>query len=576
MSKIFTLQKKILVLLPAFAALHFSILTNRSFAQPAPFLIFTPVINSGLTSPVDIVNSGDGSGRLFIIEQTGTIKILSGGSLQPGNFLDISDSISGGGERGLLSLAFHPDYKNNRYFFVYYTNAAGDITVARFQTQAGNPNAADKPSGVVLLNIAKPFTNHNGGKLVFGQDGKLYFGTGDGGSGGDPNNFAQNGNSLLGKMIRLDVDNFLTPPYYSIPPDNPYVADPLVRDEIFAVGLRNPWRWSFDRLNGDMWIADVGQNAWEEINSIPFTTAGGINYGWRCYEGNAAYNTTGCLPAGNYISPVFNYPHNFASGGFSVTGGYVYRGSEFPAMVGYYICSDYVSANTWLIKPDGMGGWNVSIQNGLPGSIAGFGEDEIGALYAVGLNGVVYKITTNTVLPVTLKQFTGKAFSGYNEIKWETANELNIAVYEIEYSTDGVHYGLAGRVNPVNNGNENSYSFRHTINTTFNKIFYRLKIIDNSGRITYSTVLVLNEKGSSHVTIYPNPLNNKHCTVISDKPIEEITLFAIEGRKVFTKQMNNISGTVYIPLPDLQNGVYVLQLKLTDGFVNKKILVQQQ
>jgi glucose/arabinose dehydrogenase len=192
---------------------------------------------------------------------------------------------------------FHPDYRNNRYFFVYYTNASGDITVTRFQTSATDPNVADLTTGVRLINIPKPFSNHNGGTLLFGPDGKLYFGTGDGGSGGDPNNFAQNGNSLLGKLIRLDVDNFSTPPYYSIPADNPFVTDPNVRDEIFALGLRNPFRWSFDRQNGDFWIADVGQNAWEEVNQVPFANASGINYGWRCYEGDNTYNATGCKSA---------------------------------------------------------------------------------------------------------------------------------------------------------------------------------------------------------------------------------------------------------------------------------------
>jgi glucose/arabinose dehydrogenase len=573
MSLLFTIKRSVCTNFSAIIVV-LNISSLQSHAQTPPVLNFTPVISSGLNSPLDIVNAGDGSNRLFIVEKGGTVKILSGGMLLPGNFLDIPDSLSAGGERGLLSLVFHPDYKNNRYFFIYYTNIAGDITIARFQTQAGNPDAADESTGVVLLKIPKPFSNHNGGKLNFGPDGKLYFATGDGGSGGDPNNFAQNGNSLLGKMLRLDVDNFLTPPYYSIPPDNPYVTDPLVRDEIYAIGLRNPWRWSFDRMNNDVWIADVGQGAWEEINSKTFASSGGINYGWRCYEGNAAYNTAGCLPPVNYISPIFNYPHNFATGGFSVTGGYVYRGTEFPAMVGYYICSDYVSANTWLIKTDGMGGWNISQQAGLPGSIAGFGEDENAALYAVGLNGVVYKITTNSVLPVSLKQFTAKTFGGYNEIRWQTSNELNIAAYEIEYSSNGINYSTAGSLNAVNNGNENNYSFRHFVATSFTKIFYRLKITDNSGRITYSTILVLHNKNNLPISIYPNPVTDNQFVVIAGKPVEQVIFYTAEGSKVFTKQVNNASGTIYIPLPPLQSGVYFLEVKLKDGYVNEKILIQ--
>lgn len=576
MKKNFTPRKNIFLKLIAFLMVQLIVCNYKVFAQSPPVLIFDTLIRAGLSSPVDIVNAGDGTGRLFIVEQTGTVKILSGGALLPGNFLDIPDSITGGGERGLLSIAFHPDYENNRYFYVYYNNTAGDVRLTRFQTQAGNPNAADESTGVVLLTIAKPFTNHNGCKLVFGPDGKLYFGTGDGGSGGDPNNFAQNGNSLLGKMIRLDVDNFLTPPYYTIPVDNPYVANPLVRDEVFAIGVRNPWRWSFDRFNGDMWIADVGQGVWEEVNAVPFATAGGINYGWRCYEGNSAYNTSGCLPQASYVSPIFQYPHNFASGGFAITGGYVYRGFEFPAMYGYYICSDYVSGNTWLIKPNGAGGWTSSIQTGLAGSISGFGEDELGALYAVGLNGFVYKVITNSVvLPVTLKQFTGKAFNGYNEIRWITAGELNMADYKIEYSNNGVNYDIAGSINPVNNSSENSYSFRHNMTPGSAKIFYRLKMTDINGRVTYSTVLVLDKKDNGSVNIYPNPLTGDQCTIISGKPIVQIILFTIEGSRIFTKQMNNISGTVNVPLPELQNGIYIMQLKTTGGWVNEKIMVQR-
>lgn len=553
--------------------MQFTFLINKSLAQ-APTLIYDTIIRTGLSSPVDIVNAGDGTNRLFIVEQGGRIKILSGGTILPGNFLEIPDSITSGGERGLLSLAFHPDYENNRYFFVYYTNATGDVTVARFQTQAGDPNAADEATGVVLLNIAKPFTNHNGGRLQFGPDGKLYFGTGDGGSGGDPNNFAQNGNSLLGKMIRLDVDDFLTPPYYIIPPDNPYVADPLVRDEIFAIGLRNPWRWSFDRLTNEVWIADVGQGAWEEINNRSFATSGGINYGWRCYEGNAAYNTAGCLPPASYISPIFSYPHNFATGGFSVTGGQVYRGTEFTALFGYYICADYVSGNTWLIRTDGIGGWNVTQQSGLPGSIAGFGDAENGDMYAVGLNGYIYKIRVNVVLPVTLKQFTVKAFSTFNEVKWETAGELNIATYKIEFSTDAVTYQTAGTVNAINNGNENRYSFQHPI-ADFTKLFYRLKITENSGRITYSVVALVTKKANSTVKIYPIPLAEDRCTIISERPVEQITLYSMQGSMIFTKNMNNASGTINIPLPHLQNGVYIMKLKINDEFINQKIVVQQ-
>ncbi len=549
---------------------------KSSVAQTAPNLIFDTIISSGLSSPVDIANSGDGTNRFFVVQQGGRIRIISGGVLLPGSFLDISDSISTGGERGLLSIAFHPGYNTNRYFFVYYTNLSGDITVARFQTQAGDPNVADEPSGVVLLRIPKPFSNHNGGKLLFGPDGMLYFATGDGGSGGDPNNLSQNGNSLLGKMIRLDVDDFLTPPYYQIPADNPYVSDPLVRDEIFAIGLRNPFRWSFDRLTNEVWIADVGQNAWEEINNRPFASSGGINYGWRCYEGNAPYNTSGCLPPASYISPIFVYPHNNATGGFSVTGGFVYRAAEFPAMYGYYICADYVSDNVWLIYPDGLGGFNATLQAGLPGNIAAFGEAENGDLYALSLNGLLYKVTTNTVIvPVDLLHFSAKANEGYNELGWRTTNEQNLAHYEIEFSADGVNYTFAGRITANNNTSENNYSYRHTINS-FSTVFYRLKIIDKDARSRYSNILTVNSKLTNHVKIYPSPVTGSYVNLYSEKSVEFITLLAADGKKIFEQRLNNVSGTINITVPVLPNGLYILQVRTKDEFINQKLIFSQQ
>ena len=570
-----TAKKNIPVLL-LFTVVPF-LFSLSSFSQPTPVLIFTPVISSGLSSPVDVVNAGDGTNRLFIVQQGGTVRILSGGVLLPGSFLDIPDSISSGGERGLLSIAFHPNFINNRYFFVYYTNTAGDLRISRFQTQVSNPNVADKSTGVVLLTIPHPsFSNHNGGKLNFGPDGMLYFGTGDGGSGGDPNNNAQNGNSLLGKMIRLNVNNFTTPPYYTIPSDNPYVSDPTVRDEIFAIGLRNPWRWSFDRLNHDVWIADVGQGAWEEINSRSFASSGGINYGWRCYEGNNPYNTTGCLPQSSYVAPIFNYSHNITTGGFSVTGGYVYRSTEFAAMYGYYICSDYVSGNVWLINSNGAGGWNISQQSGLPGSIAGFGEAENGDLYALSLSGTLYKVITSTILPVSIHDITATGFTVYNEIRWKTTNEQNVSYFDIEFSPDAVNYTSAGRINAINFPSANSYSFQHFI-IGYTKLFYRIKSTDKSGRITYSYIVELDKKESPHIKIYPTLIKDSRLNIISDKPVEQILIFSSEGKKVFQNKPGNLTNTVNISLtlPSLQNGFYIVQVKLKDEYFSEKILISQ-
>lgn len=547
----------------------------KTFSQNAPVLIFDTILPSGLSAPVDIVSANDGTNRLFVVERGGRVKIVRADTIQTGNFLDIPDSISAGGENGLLSLVFHPLYSANRYFFVYYTNTAGDIRITRFQTQAANPEVADEATGVVIMTIPHPtFSNHNGGKLVFGHDGHLYFATGDGGSSGDPGNNAQNGLSLLGKMIRINVDNFTVPPYYSIPPDNPFIGDAAVRDEIFALGLRNPWRWSFDRLNHNVWIADVGQNAWEEVNALTYAGSGGINYGWRCYEGNAPYNTAGCLPPANYISPVFVYPHNNATGGFSITGGYVYRGAEFAALYGYYICADYVSGNVWLIKQNAMGDWIATRQGGLPGSITGFGEAQNGDLYAVSLNGRLFKIITSTVVPVSLLEFTAKANARYTDLRWKTTNEQHIESYKLEYGFDGTNFENAGSIPAINNPVENNYTIQHAV-TAQGRLFYRLKIIDESGRITYSSILVVDNKLKSGLKIYPSPLTGNHCTIITDKPVEQMVLYNAAGRRIFTKRMNNISGTINMRLPHLQNGIYVLQFKINDELINEKILVQK-
>jgi glucose/arabinose dehydrogenase len=515
----------------------------------------------------------DGTNRLFIVQQGGRIRIHNGTILLPTPFLDISTIITSGGERGLLSLAFHPGYKINRYFFVYYTNLSGDITIARYQTQAGNPDLADAASGVVLMNIPKPFANHNGGDLNFGPEGYLYFGTGDGGSGGDPFNNAQNGLSLLGKMIRIDVNNFSTPPYYTIPPDNPYIADPNVDDHIWVIGLRNPWRWSFDRGTNDMWIADVGQGAWEEVNFRTAGNTGGINYGWRCYEGNAPYNTTGCLPQSNYISPIFVYPHIFATGGFSITGGFVYRGPEYPVLNGYYICADYVSGNVWLINPDGVGGWNVRRQSGLPGNISSFGESENGTMYAVSLGGNIYKVDVISVLPLSLLSFSGKKQTGFNELKWNIAASQNTNRFIVEYSSTGVTWLSAGEVAALNQAGNQSYSFRHYTAET-GKLYYRLKIEDNNGTITYSPVITINGKEDGGIKVFPTIVTGNELQVLAEKEVTGIKIMDRNGRLVMAKQMNRQQGYFRVSLPELSRGVYFVQLQTDSGNETVKFVVQ--
>lgn len=370
------------------------LLCAAKICMAQPTLQLVPLI-SNLSKPVDIVNAGDKSNRLFIAEKTGKIRVYKKGKLLAKPFLDLHDSINAVGVHGLLSIAFHPNYINNHYFFVYYTSKTGTLTLARFSTNTSNADTALKSSGVILIAISQPtdsLVEHNGGKLNFGKDGYLYLSIGDGSSeGGDAANFAQNKSSLFGKIIRIDVNNFSVAPYYTIPTDNPFVNDDTARKEIWMLGLRNPWRWSFDSKNGDTWIADVGQDSTEEINYKKFSISGGDNYGWRCYEGNSIYNNSGCASAKKYSFPVFEYYHNSGIGGYCITGGYVYRGKNFPAMQNYYICIDYISGNAWKIKKTGST-LQVYAQQNLLTNITGFGEDEKLELYATCINGNVYKV----------------------------------------------------------------------------------------------------------------------------------------------------------------------------------------
>jgi glucose/arabinose dehydrogenase len=345
---------------------------------------------SGFVNPVNIQNAGDE--RLFVVEQNGRIKILNpDGTINANNFLDITSIVSSGGERGLLGLAFHPDYANNGFFYLNYTDNSGDTQVSRFSVDADDPNLADPESELQLINIFQPYTNHNGGCIEFGPDGYLYIGMGDGGSGGDPNNYAQNLMELLGKMLRIDVDNPDGGNNYGIPDSNPYVGDPDALDEIWASGVRNPWKFAFDSQTGDIWIADVGQNSLEEINH-ELSTLSGLNYGWRCYEGNDPYNTSGCPDPSELTFPVAQYSHS--GGNCSITGGYVYRGTVYSDIQGLYLFADLCSSMIGTVDQDG----NMIDHGNFSGTWTSFGEDVNSELYIADHGGSIYKIEGGVIL----------------------------------------------------------------------------------------------------------------------------------------------------------------------------------
>lgn len=413
------LTRLLALTLVALTAVLWTARAPRAAANPS--LALQPVAGS-FNRITDIAHAGDD--RLFIVEQRGVIIVLQTDGTRS-TFLDIIAKVdSAGNEQGLLGLAFHPNYATNGYFYVNYTydppGSNPDRTrIERYRVSAVNPNAADPASATVILELEQDFSNHNGGDLNFGPDGYLYAGLGDGGSGGDPNGRGQQLTTLLGKLLRLDVD--LVSPHlpdcdisgagnYRIPADNPRRDGPGGRacDEIWALGLRNPWRFSFDRLTGDMWTADVGQNLWEEVNFEPAGSAGNRNYGWNCYEGSQPYSSSpSCQPPSAYTMPVYEYSHS-AGGTFncSVTGGYVYRGAQYPGLYGRYFFADYCSRVFWSLQ--GSGGAFTATRHGTLPVTAGqafnspttFGEGADGALYVAGTAGssnwTVFRLIDNT------------------------------------------------------------------------------------------------------------------------------------------------------------------------------------
>lgn len=375
------------------------------------------LVASGLSRPTTITHAPGDTSRLFITERIGRIRIvdLDAGQVLSTPFLDITSKVNVGtqfgDERGLLGLAFHPDYEENGHFFVNYIGGSSTgFTVVERYTVTNDPNVADADSDFTLLTFNQPFSNHNGGWMDFGPDGFLYIASGDGGSGNDPQNNGQNPNNLLGAMLRIDVDNPEGGLNYGIPDDNPFKGVSGARDEIWSYGLRNPWRNSFDRQTGDLLIADVGQNLWEEINFQRSDSEGGENWGWRCYEGFQPFNTTGCPPAGQLDFPIYAYPISGQSE-CAITGGYVYRGCDIPDLQGTYIFADFCSADIWAMDPfdpnlpfdPTQGGTDPaeSIRSQLSPSVEGisigwistFGEDARGELYVADFSvGRIFRI----------------------------------------------------------------------------------------------------------------------------------------------------------------------------------------
>lgn len=348
--------------------------------NPVGSITLAPIVEGALVQPLYLTHAGDD--RLFIIEQAGLIRIIQDGTLLDTPFLDIQDRAGSTQlEQGLLGLAFHPNYAESGVFFVNYTNLAGDTHISRFTVDSDDPNRANRESETLLLSYEQPYPNHNSGQLAFGPDGYLYIGVGDGGSANDPLNNGQDPGTVLGTILRLDVDQF--DDSYRIPRTNPFIEDEDRLNEIWAWGLRNPWRFSFDRLTGDLFIADVGQNLWEEVHFQPAESAGGENYGWNVLEGSHCFLNDPCDAAGLEL-PIFEYAHQE---GCSVTGGYMYRGSQYLELYGNYVVADYCQGTIWRLYPEDSGSWSSAVVYDSDFIISSFGEDASGELYVLDHTG---------------------------------------------------------------------------------------------------------------------------------------------------------------------------------------------
>jgi glucose/arabinose dehydrogenase len=517
-----------------------------------PNLTFTLFSNGKLDSITGIVNAGDN--RMFVVEQQGYIRILdSVGDVMSKPFLDIADEVGTmGNEEGLLGLAFSPNYKTNDYFFVYYTDPYNHIHIARFQVSSTNADSAIKSSeDTVLIVNHNPYQNHNGGNIAFGPDGYLYAGLGDGGysSNGDPFNRAQNTDTLLGKMLRLDVSSLP----YKIPPTNPFADGINGRPEIWAYGLRNPWCWSFDRLTADLWIGDVGQDLWEEVDFQPANDTGGENYGWRCYEGDAEYDYSLCSANTNFTFPVDTYAHS-NSNGCCIIGGYVYRGAQYKSLFGKYLHSDLCSGRFWSIK-DSAGIFKTTILNNFTANqITKFGQDIYGELY-VGLRepGLVYKIGDTACAPV--------AFISFNDTVFVDTNGTISALYGqgLTYQWEFNNRAIIGNGNTVVADSAGTY----TVIVTNGKC-------SSSASVSVELVTGINNPQTfKNLQIVPNPNAGAFDLKVSvpGSLSSTISIYDVLGRPLLTENtvFNGGKNTIHINGGNLSQGIYFLKINSQKG-----------
>ena len=512
------------------SVLFLFISTLSGQGEPTPLSVtLTPYITNNIDFVADIQFLGD---RMFIVQKDGKIKMADNGNVLPYLFLDISSKVVNEGERGLLGLAFDPDFALNRTFYVNYINTSNNTVIASYQADVDSL-FSDPSTENILLTIDQPYTNHNGGQLAFGPDGYLYIGMGDGGSGGDPENRAQNPGTLIGKMLRLEVNSN----FYGTPDDNPFVNSADTLDEIWAMGVRNPWRFSFDKATGDLWIADVGQNAWEEIDFQPAGSAGGQNYGWRCFEGTHPYNTSGCGPYSDYDPPVYEYSHS--GGDCSVTGGYVYRGTDSELLNGVYLFIDYCSGRLRGIRnplPEEMEVFDFGT---FGFDFSTFGQDSSGEMFAAKLGGTIYKVED-------------PCHSQIPELVFE--NGLLTVDEGLMY-----YYYLDGELIETSENN----SYEPQVSGTYYCVVknqYGCNIKSNEVLVTGVGII---EEGIPGYRFYPNPFGSFLEIEGNIENIHSILISDLSGKVVW--EQNEVLSKVLVFRDKLKAGIYIMNVELKNS-----------
>lgn len=543
---------------------------QESLAQPKMYL--KPAIESNVETPMQIVNAGDGSKRLFVAERSGIIKVFDAAHAYKEVYLNFSSLVSQSGEGGLLSIAFHPNFEVNGCLFVHFTDKFGNVVVHRYDSSTPGADVMDDLTPLEVISIPHPANNHYGGEIHFGPDGNLYISVGDGGGGNDPANNAQNTQNWLGKLLRITVATSGTDQYV-VPADNPYIGTgDNVKPEIYAIGLRNPFRWSFDRSNGDIWIGDVGQGTKEEIDHRTTATLRGANFGWRCYEGdgsNPAYaSDPSCIPANN-VTPRYSYGRAL---GASVIGGVVYRGAVSTAMNGYYIGSDYISGIFHVLAP---GAATLSPMAGLPNktNISDYGESEDGEVYVVAMGeNVIYRVADelSEPLPVTLVSFTGRRVQEGVALRWETSLEENFHHFDLEYSSNAKQFRSIALVASQNTTGGSMYTFTDP-NYAEGIGYYRLRMVDRDESYAYSRIIKVEGGENESSFVSPSIVTDGMMRVSLTQAYSELQLLNSTGSILLSTNISGKSGRFDLPVTTLATGLYIVRLLSND----KKTLQQK-